>query len=90
MLFLVINLCPLNRLLIVSQNLLFRLKQEEEECHKDSLGLSVLSTLEQKELLPAPSLSCLPLIQNLHAEQFDLSVAARTSAAEALARSGFR
>ena len=70
--FLVINLCPLNRLLIISQNLLFWLKQEGEECDKDSLGLSVLSPLEQKELLPASSLSCLPLIQNLDAERFDL------------------
>src|SRR6218665_337693 len=86
----VTNLCPLNRLLIVSQNLLSWLKQEEEECDKDSLDLSVLSPFEQKELFPAPSLSCLPLIQNLDAEWFDMSVAARTSAAEALARSGFR
>ena len=45
----VINLYPLNRLLIVSQNLFFRLKQEEEEeCDKDLLDLSMLSPLEQK------------------------------------------
>src|SRR6218665_1620184 len=82
----VINLCPSNRLLIVSQNLLSPLKQEEKESDKDFLDLSVLSSLEEKELVSALSLSCLPLIQNLDAERFDLSVAARTSAAEALAR----
>ena len=61
----VINLYPLNCILIVSQNLLFRLKQEEKECDKDSLSLWRLSPLEQKELLSAPSLSGLPLIQSL-------------------------
>jgi len=49
----VINLCPSNRLLIVSQNLLSPLKQEEKESDKDFLDLSVLSSLEEKELVSA-------------------------------------